>query len=67
MGMENPGTTSRKSFTLTTYNTDGEIYKIDEASEIFYLEFTVGAIKCLEIVPTLNEIMLADVAYTFSI
>ena len=44
IGNTNPPTTARQYFTLTTYNQDGTIYKIDESSDLFYLDFQTGDI-----------------------
>ena len=35
----NPATTSRLYFTVTTMNEDGAVYKIDESSDKFFLDF----------------------------
>lgn len=43
-GMTNPSTTKMQTFTMTTYNMDGNIYKIDEATSLFTLTFTTGVI-----------------------
>jgi hypothetical protein len=39
VGNTNPATTARMYFTITTYNEDGAVYKIDESSSLFYLDF----------------------------
>jgi hypothetical protein len=63
IGMNNPPTTAKQSFTVTTYNTDGNIYKIDESLSIFTLSFTTGKITILSILPTQSEIMLTTAPY----
>jgi len=50
-GMTNPPTTETQPLTMTTYNTDGTIYKIDESTNVFSLSFTTGLITVTSIVP----------------
>ena len=35
----NPATTNRLYFAVTTYNEDGAVYKIDESANRFFLDF----------------------------
>jgi len=51
---------------VTTYNTDGNIYKIDESTGLFFLEFTTGKLTIVDIKPNFSEIMLTTGTYTVS-
>jgi hypothetical protein len=66
VGNTNPPTTSRMYFTITTYNEDGAVYKIDESSSLFYLDFQPGGITINNIIPNDVEILSAVGTWTFN-
>ena len=66
-GNTNPPTTSRMYFTITTYNEDGQVYKIDESTSRFFLDFQPGVIAIGALYPNDLEILSSIGTWTFSL
>ena len=64
--MDNPATTQRMYFTVTTYNEDGAVYKIDESTDKFFLDFQPGVITIAALYPNDLEILSSVGTWTFS-
>lgn len=49
LGLTNPPTTAPKSFTVSSYNVEGNLYPIDRSDNLFTLTYTTGVITVYSI------------------
>ena len=64
-GFENPPTTTRQYFTVTSYHQYLNAYDIDQSKSLFYVDATTGTITITSITPSSTVIYDPDGTYTF--